>query len=63
MNNRPDYILFETGKYIKALHGVPDFPEYATTKPDDWYWLEGSKKEENRFLWHQTSETDSTKWK
>jgi len=61
--NIPEHIMFEGKRFIKGLNGVPDFPEYKNTKSDDWYWLEGSKKEENRFLWHKVGFTDSKKWK
>lgn len=61
--NRPEHIFYDGKKYIKGLHGVPNFEEYKNTKPEDWYWLENSKKEENHFLWHDTSDTNSENWK
>ena len=49
--------------FINALHGVPDFPEYKNTKPEDWYWEKGSNKKDNKFIWRDENETDSKKWR
>ena len=43
-------IIFEGRTYEQGL-GIPDYyRERGETNPDDWYWLVGSNKEENRFL-------------
>ena len=54
--------IYEGKKFIRGLHGVPDFPPYQSSLPEDWFWEEGSKKEDNHFLWHESWQTDSTKW-
>lgn len=56
---RPAYIILNRKKFIKGLHGIPDFPEYENTLPDDWYWKEGSVKEENKFLWCPEEDLES----
>lgn len=60
---RVDYIYYYKNKYIKGLHGLPDFDIYKNTKPDDWYWKENSKKEENMFLWWDQTNHNSDTWR
>jgi hypothetical protein len=63
MATKPEFRIFKGENFIRGLHGVPNFPEYESTEPEDWYWAEFSKKEDNRFLWHDENETDSRKWR
>lgn len=63
MKERPTFIMYEGKKYLRGIHGVPDFYQYKTTKHDDWYWQEGSEKKDCKFLWWNSLETDSKKWK
>ena len=61
--SRPEHIFYEDEKFIRGdicKIGVPEF--YPNTEAEDWYWAENSKKEDNRFLWHDALQTDSTKW-
>lgn len=44
-------INYQGAKFILGLHGVPDYYKNSKhNKPEDWYWAQGSKKEDNRFL-------------
>ncbi len=57
-------IQFNGKKFIRGDvcgFGVPEFEQYKNTSPRQWYWVEGSKKEENKFIWFETSVTDSNK--
>ena len=36
--------------YIQGLHGVPNHETYKSDSPDDFYWKEGTTKEDNGFL-------------
>ena len=35
--------------YVLGLHGVPVYELHKDTKSDEWWWREGSKKEDNEF--------------
>lgn len=42
---------FQGHNYIQGLHGVPNYhKDSKLNKPEDWYWREGTTKEENYFL-------------
>jgi len=43
----PDKIVYEGRTFILGLHGIPDFYANSTLR---WYWEEGTRKEDNRFL-------------
>jgi len=60
---RPKIMMFQGMEFIKGLHGIPPYPIYKDTKPEDWYWKKDTTLEDNAFLWWQTSETDSKKWR
>ena len=65
-NNTPkEEVIYKGNKFIRGDiigYCVPEFPEYINTKATDWYWKEGSKKEENRFIWKDTSLKDTKEW-
>lgn len=42
---------FEGKTFIQGLHGIPDYyAERGEKNVEDWYWLEGSNKEDHKFL-------------
>jgi len=36
--------------FVQGLYGVPDYYKDTEDTPEDWYWAETSKREDNRFL-------------
>lgn len=49
--NRKKEVIFEGKKFILGLHGVPEYYKNSEyNKDEDWYWKEGTKKEDNSFL-------------
>lgn len=58
-----EYIFYKDEKFIRGdICGLGRPEYYPNTLPEDWYWAENSKKEENRFLPHSSFRTDSKMW-
>ena len=42
-------IIYNGERFILGLHGVPDYYKNGQrNKPEDWYWAQGSKKENKK---------------